>query len=112
MLRAARLGSLTERRCIALTLKALVSLAEDQRPASPYLSVRHRAVLGQREALLTLADRLAEPAPVEVSVVAELVQLLTDSSSPVYVGGTHPQRLGEVTTRCLQEIFGDDLAYG
>ena len=109
MVRAARLGSLSERQAVASGLVALVTLAEHQRPASPYLKVRHRAVLEQRESLLALAERLRQPAPVAVAVVAQLVVLLTDSSSPVFEGGEHPDGLAEVTSRCLQSV-SEDLA--
>ena len=109
MERATQLGSLSERQRIASGLLALVALAEHQRPASPYLKVRHRAVLEQRESLLALAERLRQPAPVAVAVVAQLVVLLTDSSSPVFEGGEHPDGLAEVTSRCLQSV-SEDLA--
>jgi hypothetical protein len=110
MVRAAQLASLEARQNLASALRALVHLAERQRPASRSLSVRHRAVSEQREPLLVLAARLAEPAPVRVSVVAEIAQLLLDPKSPVYVGGTPPQRLVEATTRALDVVAGDDLA--
>lgn len=82
----------------------LVSLAEHQRRSSPYISVRHTVVLEQREPLLALADRLGEPAPVAVPVVAQIALLLSDPSSPVYQGGTHPRGLAEVTVHCLQSL--------
>lgn len=109
MVRAARLGSLSERQKVASGLVALVALAEHQQPASRYLKVRHRVVLEQRESLLALAERLGRPAPVEVTVVAQLVVLLTDSSSPVFAGGKDPDGLAEATSRCLQSV-SDDLA--
>jgi len=104
MVRAERLGSLAERRSIAAGLRALVELAEYQRPASPYLVVRHRLVLEEREALLLLAERLDHPLPVEVAVVARLRGLVSDCSSPVYAGGADPDRLAEVTTECLESL--------
>jgi hypothetical protein len=107
MARAARLGSLPEREGVASGLVALVALAEHQRPASQYLKIRHRVVLEQRESLLALAERLRQPAPVEVAVVAQLVVLLTDPSSPVFAGGNHPDRLAEATSRCLQSVSND-----
>ena len=109
MVRAAQLSSLSERQTVASGLKALVALAEHQRPASPYLKVRHAVVLEQRESLLALAERLRQAAPVEVAVVAQLVVLLTDSSSPVFAGGNHPDGLAEATSRCLQSV-SEDLA--
>lgn len=104
MLRASRLGSLAERRRLAVGLMELVSLAEHQRRSSPYVSVRPQVVLDQREPLLALADRLGEPAPVAVTVVARIALLLSDPLSPVYQGGSHPRGLAEVTVRCLQSL--------
>lgn len=106
MVRAARLGSLPERQKVA---SGLVALAEHQKPASQYLKVRHQVVLEQRESLLALAEHLRQPAPVEVAVVAQLVVLLTDSSSPVFAGGKHPDGLAEAISRCLQSV-AEDLA--
>ena len=82
----------------------LVSLAEHQRRSSPYVSVRHKVVLAQREPLLALADRLRQPAPVAVPVVARIALLLSDPLSPVYQGGTHPHCLGETALRSLQSL--------
>lgn len=101
MVRASRLGSLSERRRLADGLLTLVSLAEHQRRSSRYVGVRRQAVLEQRESLLALAARLAEPAPVDVPVVAQIAMLLSDPLSPVYEGGTNPQGLAEVTVRCM-----------
>jgi hypothetical protein len=109
MVRAARLCSLSERQRVAAGLAALVSLAEHRRPASQYLNVRHQVVLEQRESLLALAEHLRQPAPVEVAVVAQLVVLLTDSSSPVFAGGRPPDGLAEATSRCLHSV-AEDLA--
>jgi hypothetical protein len=104
MLRASRLGSLAERRRLAVGLMELVSLAEHQRRSSPHFTVRQKVVIEQRELLLALADRLGEPAPVAVPVVARIALLLSDPSSPVYQGGSHPRGLAEVTVRCLQSL--------
>jgi hypothetical protein len=108
MARAGRLSSLSQRRHVAAGLVALVALADQQRSGSPFLAVRHRVVHEQRESLLALAERLGEPAPVEVAVVAQLALLLSDSSSPVYAGGEDPHGLAEATSRCLQSL-SDDL---
>jgi hypothetical protein len=108
--RASRLGSWSERRKVAGGLRELVALATHQQPASPYLKVRHRAVLEQRDSLLALADRLGHPAPVEVSVVAQLALLLSDGSSPVYVGGKDPSGLADVTTRCVLTLWGEEAS--
>ena len=104
MLRASRLGSLAERRKLAAGLTELVSLAEHQRRSSPYVSVRQTVVLEQREPLLALADRLRQPAPVAVPVVARIALLLSDPLSPVYQGGSHPRGVAEVTVHCLQSL--------
>ena len=90
MVRAERLGSLTERRNIAAGLRSLVEFAEYQRSGSRYLVVRHRQMLEERETLVALADRLDHPQPVEVAVVAQLRALVSDSASPVYEGGADP----------------------
>jgi hypothetical protein len=102
MVRASRLSSLSERRKLAEGLLELVSLAEHRRRPSPYAPVRHRVVLEERESLLVLAERLGQPAPVDVAVVAQLALLLSHPASPAYQGGDPPQALAEVTIRCLQ----------
>ena len=104
MVRAERLGSLSERRNIAAGLRSLVELAEYQRSGSRYLVVRHRSVLEDRETLVALADRLDHPQPVEVAVVAQLRALVSDSASPVYEGGADPARIAEVTADCLERL--------
>jgi hypothetical protein len=104
MLRASQLSSLSQRRKLAAGLTELVSLAEHQRRSSPFVGVRHQAVLEQREPLLALAERLGQPAPVDVPVVAQVTLLLTDPSSPAYQGGKHPRGLAEVTIRCLRGL--------
>ena len=90
MVRAERLGSLTERRNIAAGLRSLVEFAQCQRSGSRYLVVRQHPVLEERETLVALADRLDHPQPVEVAVVAQLRALVSDSASPVYEGGADP----------------------
>lgn len=102
--RAARLGSWTERRKVAADLAQLVALATHRWPASSFRNVRHRAVLDQRQSLFALADRLAQPAPMEIAVVAELALLVSDRKSPVYVGGRDPAGLAELTARCAQAL--------
>lgn len=108
--RASRLASLSERRKIGAGLYALVAVARGQRRSSRFLRVRHRAVLEQRDALVALAQRLLGRAPVEVTVVAQLGRLLADSSSPVYVGGSDPAGLAEVTGRCLARLADDRVS--
>jgi len=61
-------------------------------------------VLEQSQSLMALAELLSQPAPVNVAVVAQLALLLSDSSSPVYAGGSDPDSLAEVTTRCLDSV--------
>lgn len=100
--RAARLGSWAERRKVAAGIAQLVALATHRWPASSFRNVRHRAVLDQRQSLFALADRLAQPAPMEIAVVAQLALLVSDRKSPVYVGGRDPARLAEVTANCAQ----------
>jgi hypothetical protein len=104
MVRASRLSSLSERRTLSAGLLALVSIAERQRRWRPHVGVRHQVVLEQRDSLLALAERLDQPAPVDVVVVAQIALLLSDPSSPVYQGGQHPQDLAAVTARCLQSL--------
>ena len=112
MVRASWLCSLPERRKLATALAGLVVFAEQRRPpppsASPYFRVRYDVVLEQRDALLVLAERLREPAPVEVAVVAQLALLVWDESSPVYADGKHPAGVGEVAAQCLHAL-GDLL---
>ena len=60
-------------------------------------------VLEQRESFAALAERVFQPAPVDVAVVAQLALLLSDSSSPVYAGGRDPGSLAEV----LQSVYDD-----
>jgi hypothetical protein len=107
MVRASRLGTLSERRKVAAGLHALVALAARRRRASSFVEVRHRVVLEQRESLIALAECLFQPAPVKVAVVAQLALLLSDSSSPVHAGGSDPGGLAEVTTRCLHDVVDD-----
>jgi hypothetical protein len=101
MVRASRLGSVSERRKVGAGLHALVAVARRRRRSSAFVEIRHRVVLEQRDSLIALAQRLLGPAPVEVAVVAQLALLLADSSSPAYVGGSDPDGLAEVTGRCL-----------
>jgi hypothetical protein len=107
MFRASQLGSLSERRNLASGLYALVAVARRQRGSSPFIQVRHRVVLEHRDSLTALAERLLQPAPVDVAVVAQLALLLADSSSPVYAGGRDPHDLAEVTSRCLANATDD-----
>jgi hypothetical protein len=108
MVRASRLGSLSERRKVAAGLHALVAVATRRKQGSPFVAVRHRVVLEQRESLIALAECLFQPAPIQVAVVAQLALLLSDSSSPAYAGGRDPGSLADVTTRCLHSVLDDE----
>jgi len=101
VVRAAQLSSPAERRKVSAGLISLLELAAFHRRRSTYLMVRHELVLEHEEPLRALAERLAQPEPVDVAVVAQLELLLTDPTSPVYTGGGDPHRLAEVTSRCL-----------
>ena len=107
MLRASRLSSLPGRREIAASLEALIILAEQDRPASPYLRIRRRVVLDQRDALLELAAHLREPQPVSVAVVATLAWLAKDWASPVYVGGNDPAGVADTAALCGSALRRD-----
>jgi len=106
VVRASWLTSWPGRLRLAEALDELVGVAERRRAPAPYLHVRNGVVLDQREALLVLAQRLREPAPVEVAVVARLAVLAWDESSPVYVGGRHPAGVRETAGRCLHGLGG------
>ena len=104
--RAAQLSSLAYRRKLSAGLIALVELAERRQPLSPYVSVRQQVVLEERDSLLALAERLGRLEPVEVAVAAQLSQLLSDPSSPAFVGGSDPHELADLTSRCLDRVGG------
>ena len=104
--RAAQLSSLPYRRKLSAGLIGLVDLAERRQPPSPYLSVRQQVVLEERDSLLALAERLGQLEPVEVAVAAQLSQLLSDPSSPAFVGGHDPSELADLTSRCLDRVEG------
>jgi hypothetical protein len=110
MVRASRLASWSERRQVGAGLHGLVAVARRRQRLSPFVEIRHRVVLEQRDALIALADRLLRPAPVEVAVVAQLALLLRDSSSPVYAGGRDPEGLAEVTGRCLASVTDNRMS--
>ena len=102
--RAARLASWPERRRVAAGVVQLVAQATHRSPPLSLRSVRHDAVLAQRESLLALAERLGQPAPVEIAVVAQLAVLVADPGSPAYVGGSEPAGLAELTARCAHAL--------
>jgi len=102
--RAARLGSWAERRKVAADLAHLVALATHRWPASPYHDIRHRLVLDHRDSLFAFADRLDQPAPLDIAVVAQLALLIADRHSPVYVAGRDPAGLVNLIARCAQAL--------
>jgi hypothetical protein len=69
-------------------------------------SVRQQVVLEELESLLALAHRLGRPEPVEVAVVAQVSQLLSDPSSPAFEGGSDPSELADLMSRCLDRVGG------
>lgn len=110
MLRATRLAAHPHRRRLALDLADMVAAAASGRRLSPFLDVRRREILAQRDVLTELAFRLLDPAPCHVAAIAQLTILIRDASSPMYVGGRPPGRLAAVTARCL-ELATAELAH-
>ena len=102
--RAARLASWPERRRVAAGVVQLVAQATHRSPTLSLRNVRRDVVLAQRESLLALAERLCQPAPVELTVVAQLAVLVSDPGSPAYVGGREPAGLAELTARCAYAL--------
>ena len=103
-----RLGSLSERRKVAAGLHMLVALATRRRRPSPFVSVRHRVVLEQRESLIALAERMFQPAP---STSPSSRNSSCSSRIPrvrPMRGGSDPERLAEVTARCLHSVAQDE----
>ncbi len=115
-LRAIELGSVEERRRIAVALQELVARAESGRPgrpyrrlrrrapATPYPSLRRREVLELRPSLLALARHIGGPAPVPVAVLARLMLLLCEGSSPVFTSGRPPHELITTVEECLEAV--------
>jgi hypothetical protein len=114
--RAIQLNALEERRKLAEGLEELVTRAELGRqgrpyrrlrrghPASPYPTLRRRELLEQRDTLLALAARIRRPAPVPVSVVARLMLLLCEGSSPIFVGGRPVEELVATVDACVDAL--------
>jgi hypothetical protein len=87
-LRARQLSDPTTRRRLSGSLRRLVADAEKAGRALPSATlVRREAVIGWREALLGLAERLERPAAVNPRGIARVLVLLTDGSSPFYSAG-------------------------
>jgi hypothetical protein len=114
--RAVQLNALEERRKLAVGLEELVTRAELARqgcpyrrlrrrqPASPYPTLRRRELLEQRDTLLALAARIRRPAPVPVGVVARLMLLLCEGSSPIFVGGRPAEELATTANACFDDL--------
>jgi hypothetical protein len=114
--RAVELTALEDRRKLAAALDELVTRAHAgrqgrpyrrlrrRRPAAPFPTLRRREVLEQRDGLLALASRIGAPAPVPVSVVARLMLLLCDGSSPVFVAGGPADGLATTVSDCLDAL--------
>ena len=85
-LRATQLAGMRTRRQVARSLHRLVEHAEA--PAGTRLGsavpVCRRSVLGWREALLGLAERLEQPVPLDPCGVARALVVLTDGRGPFY----------------------------
>ena len=111
--RALQLTSRVERRDLMWALQELVVRAQAGRPGrpyrrlrkrqpvAPYPSLRRRAVLAHREELLELAERISGPAPTPVSVVARLMLLCCERTSPVFTSGRPVEELDEILTETL-----------
>jgi hypothetical protein len=121
--RAVQLNALEERRKLAAGLEELVTRAafgrqgrpyrrlRRRQPASPYPTLRRRELLEQRDTLLVLAARIRRPAPVPVRVVARLMLLLCERSSPIFVGGRPVEELATTANACLdafEEGFSEE----
>ena len=102
MLRAARIGSASERRKLATALVGLVEVARLQgSTCSAHVPLRRPLVLEHEEEIQLLANRLRELEPVDVATRAELALLLRDGRSPIYVGGRPPNEFIRVIARAL-----------
>jgi hypothetical protein len=101
LVRAGQLLATGRRRMIANALDALITLAElGEHPSTYHLQVRCREVLAQREVVRSLAERLRDPAPVDVTVVARLAWLVWNGDSPAFVGGVPADGLTRTTSAC------------
>ena len=102
--RAEQVASPSHRVRVATALDALVEIAERRRRASPYLELRAAAVLRQRDHLEALAQRLRDPAPVDVAVVVRLALLAWDENSPAFAGGRPVETLGATLELCASAL--------
>ncbi len=94
---ARQLVAAGERRRLARSLRVAVSQAESSRHPrlTTAVPVRRQEVVAWREALLGLADRLDQPQPVSPRGMAQVIQLLTDGTGPLY-NRTPLRSLGEM----------------
>jgi hypothetical protein len=110
LVRAAQLGSTGQRRKIADALDALIALAEfGEHPSAYHRPVRCRPVLAHREVVHSLAERLRDPAPVDVTVVACVAWLVWNGNSPAFVGGVPADELTRTASACARAIAEERL---
>jgi hypothetical protein len=102
MVRASRLGLLSERRRVAAALHRLVASATLHQRVSPVTATHYAVVLQQRDSLLALAERIFQPEPVKVAVIAQLALLVSDTSEHLSADASQPGNLADVTARCLE----------
>ena len=77
----------TRRRVAAGLVRAVADANEPQPWISARIPVQRRKVIGSRDELLELAERLLAPGPVYAQGVALAVGLLSDGGSPLYQSG-------------------------
>jgi hypothetical protein len=84
--RARQLADNVTRHQLACSLRRVVAAAESPRAVSfsSAVPVRRVAVVGWREALLGVAERLEQPGPANPCGVARTRVLLTDGTGPLY----------------------------
>jgi hypothetical protein len=93
LVRATQLSSVVHRRRLARGLRSSVELAAAGQHVFAPVRLRRRAVLAERDRLYELAAAVDASGPVPVAVLARLMSLLTDPSSPIFVGGAPPEGL-------------------
>ncbi len=82
--RAAQLVQPKTRRRYAGALRDLVDAVQERPAFSAAVPIDRREVLASREALLSLAEDLYAPGPVEAQGVAMAIALLRDGSGPLF----------------------------
>jgi hypothetical protein len=93
LVRASQLSSVVHRRRLARALRSSVELAAAGQPVFAPIRLRRREVLEECDRLYELAAAVDASGPVPVAVLARLESLLTDPSSPIFVGGAPPDGL-------------------